>query len=231
MSEQDLAYEPDVKRVFTSREETRQFYNKIAGIYDLMAEHSEGPMREKGLAMLAVQPGETVLEVGFGTGNCLLELANAVGTTGKVLGIDLSDNMLAHANKICGEAGVGGRVALQRGDGEQLPYADASIDAIFTSFTLELFDTPDLPKVLAEWRRVLRPGGRLGVVAVSREGGPSTIIKVYEWTHKHFPNMLDCRPIYVARALQAAGFTVSKSLVEKMWVPVEIVLGVKPAGG
>ena len=63
---------------FQSKDETRAYYDKIARVYDLLAEHTEQPMREKGLALLAARPGERVLEIGFGTGHCLVELAEAV---------------------------------------------------------------------------------------------------------------------------------------------------------
>jgi demethylmenaquinone methyltransferase/2-methoxy-6-polyprenyl-1,4-benzoquinol methylase len=95
------------------------------------------------------------------------------------------------------------------------------------SFTLELFDTPEIPKVLNECQRVLRPGGRIVVVGMSRAGPKDPLVNVFEWTHKHFPNFLDCRPIYVRRALEEAGFTIRKALIKHMWIPVEIILGVK----
>lgn len=222
-----LSYEPNVARVFNNREETRHYYNKIARIYDLMAEHSEGPMRERGLAMLAAKPGERALEIGFGTGHCIVELANAVGADGLVCGVDLSDKMVELAHELVAAAGVAERVELKQGDGQTIPYPDATFDAVFTSFTLELFDTPEIPKFLDEVKRVLKPGGRFAVVAVSKMGKDGIIIEAYEWTHKHFPNLVDCRPIYVKAALEAAGFQIQASEVESMWVPVEIVLGVK----
>ena len=61
--------QPEVLRVFQSREETRSFYNKIARVYDLLAEHAERPMREAGLRMLQPAAGERMLEIGFGTGH------------------------------------------------------------------------------------------------------------------------------------------------------------------
>ena len=222
------AYEPGVLRVFQSKEETRSFYNKIAHVYDLFAEHTEKPMREAGLKMLGAKAGESVLEVGFGTGHCLVDLAGAVGPKGTILGIDISATMLAESERLLTEQGLADIVVLQRGDAEQFPYDSESIDAIFSSFTLELFDTPDLLKVLTEWRRVLKPGGRLVVVGVSKKGPQGVILKAFEWTHKHFPNLINCRPIYVRRALKAAGFQIREAVVDRMWVPVEIVLAHKP---
>ena len=94
-------------------------------------------------------------------------------------------------------------------------------------FTLELFDTPEIPKVLSECRRVLRPGGRIVVVGMSKEGRKDPLVSMFEWAHRHFPNFLDCRPIYVRRALGAAGFGFGRSVTKHMWVPVEIALGIK----
>lgn len=222
-----LDYEPGVLRVFQTKDETKAFYNKIAKVYDLLAEHTEQPMRDIGLQMLAAQPGETLLEIGFGTGHCLVELARAVGPTGRVRGIDLSESMLEETRSLIQKEKLEDRIELRCGDAATLPFEPESLDGIFTSFTLELFDTPELPEVLTEWRRVLRPGGRLAVVAISKEGKQGLVMKAYEWTHKHFPNLMDCRPIFVSRAIEAAGFTIEDKKVEHMWVPVEIVLGVK----
>lgn len=178
--------------------------------------------------MLAAQANETVLEVGFGTGHCLVELAQLVGPSGKVQGIDLSEGMVEETRTLLKAKQLEDRVELHCGDAAHLPFESDSIDGIFTSFTLELFDTPELPQVLAEWLRVLKPGGRLAVVAISKEGKQGVVMKAYEWTHKHFPNLVDCRPIFVGRAMEAAGFTIEKKKTEHMWVPVEIVLGVNP---
>ncbi len=202
-----LPYEPGVLRVLQTKEVTREYYNKIAKVYDLLSEEAEKPMREAGLKQLAARPGERILEIGFGTGHCLVEIAKAVGPQGKVFGIDIADGMVNLAQQLLEREGLAARARIERGDAEQLPYDADLLDGIFFSFTLELFDTPELPTVLAECRRVLRSGGRLVVVAVSREGEHGLMLNLYEWTHKHFPNLMDCRPIYAPgrwrpRALQ-----------------------------
>jgi len=218
---------PEVLRVLQSKAEIRAFYNKISAVYDLLAEHSEGPVRQAGLDRLAVAAGERVLEIGYGTGHCVVHLAQAVGAEGKVFGIDLSEGMQARAHTRLQERHLLDRVELACGDATRLPYVDAGFDAVFLSFTLELFDTPEIPQVLAESRRVLRPGGRIGVVALTREGRDSVAVGAYEWTHRHFPNLLDCRPIFARRALEDAGFRTSHSSIMQMWVPVEIVIAKK----
>ena len=214
-----------VLRVFQSRSETRAFYNKISKVYDLLAEHSEAPMRQLGLDTLAPRRRETILEIGFGTGDSLVALADAVSPSGSIHGIDLSDGMARVTHDLLTKRHLIDRVQLVCGDAEWLPYRSASMDAVFMSFTLELFDTPVIPRVLAECRRVLRRGGRIGVVGMSNEGSPGLVLEACQWTHRHFPNLLDCRPIFVRRALETAGLRIAAARLEQMWVPVEIVMG------
>lgn len=216
-----------VLRVLTSKQETRAFYNKISAVYDLLAEHSEDPMRRLGVQKLGVKQGERVLEIGYGTGHCLVRLADAVGPQGRVFGIDLSEGMEAKAREHLRDAGFEDSVELRCGDATHLAWDDGVFDAVFMSFTLELFDTPEIPLVLAECKRVLRVGGRIGVVAITKEGSEGLAIEAYEWTHRHFPNLLDCRPIYVRRGLEEAGFVINEATITKMWVPVEIVVASK----
>src|SRR5664279_2322953 len=216
-----------VLRVLQTMDETRAFYDKISGVYDLLAEHSEGPVRQTGLDRLALTPGERVLEIGYGTGHCLVQIAEEVGPEARYSALTF--------RKECGHGRESGwrkqhlidRVELSCGDATHLPYPDGSMDAVFMSFTLELFDTPEIPQVLASCARVLRPGGRIGVVAITKEGKEGFAVEAYEWTHQHFPTLLDCRPIFVRRALEDAGFSIRNATIANMWVPVEVVVGAK----
>ena len=221
--------QPEVLRVLNTKAETKAFYNKISNVYDLLADQSEEPIRRAGLEKLNARPGEKVLEIGCGTGHCLVALAQAVGDAGKIYGIDLSDEMLKIARENLEKEGLADRVELICEDAGKLPYAAETLDAIFMSFTLELFDTPEIPEVLAECKRVLRPGGRIVVAGVSKEGEGGVILQVFEWTHKHFPNLMDCRPIFVRKALEAAGFRIESVENRTMWIPVEIALAFKTA--
>jgi demethylmenaquinone methyltransferase/2-methoxy-6-polyprenyl-1,4-benzoquinol methylase len=220
-------HQPGVLPVLQTRDQIKAFYNKIAKVYDLLAEHSEKRVRIAGLEMLDAHAGEKVLEIGFGTGHCLVELAQAVGSSGSVFGIDLSDEMLLISRKRARHEGLEDRIELTCGDALCLPYPSESMDAVFMSFTLELFDTPEIIRVLTECMRILKPGGRIVVVGMSRVVHEGMIMKAFEWTHRHFPNFLDCRPILVRGALEDAGFVVVDNKMMKMWINVEIVRGVK----
>jgi demethylmenaquinone methyltransferase/2-methoxy-6-polyprenyl-1,4-benzoquinol methylase len=216
-----------VLRVLQSKDQTRAFYNKISRVYDLLSERSEAPMRKAGLELLCARAGESVLEIGFGTGHSLVALAKAVGPNGTVFGLDLSDKMLQRAKMSLAKFNLFARTRLRCADATQLPYKANSMDAVFMSFTLELFDTPEIPTVLRECKRVLRPGGRIVVVWMSKDAKHDPLVGAFEWTHEHFPNFLDCRPIYVRVALEKAGFKIESALMKHMWIPVEIVRGAK----
>jgi demethylmenaquinone methyltransferase/2-methoxy-6-polyprenyl-1,4-benzoquinol methylase len=216
-----------ILRVLQSKQQTRAFYNKISRVYDLLSERSETPMRRAGVVLLKPVAGERVLEIGFGTGHTLVSLARAVGPKGRVFGLDLSDKMAKLAKATLAKAGLLERARIRCGDAAQLPYLTGSMDGVFMSFTLELFDTPEILRVLSECKRVLRPGGRIVAVGMSKEGPKDPMVNVFEWAHKHFPQFLDCRPIYVRRALEGAGFSIRKAVTKHMWMPVEIVLGAK----
>ncbi len=204
---------------------TKSFYDRISKAYDLIADSSEHTAREKGLKLLAAAPGEKVLEIGFGTGHSVVALARAVGEAGRVYGIDISEGMLAVARQHVAEAGVANRVELSLGDARQMAFADGQFDAVFTSFTLELFDDADIPRVLAEIRRVLRPAGRLAVVAMSRENNENVMTEVYVWLHRHFPHFVDCRPIDVAAWLKPAGFVIDHKEKMAIWsLPVAMAV-------
>lgn len=223
-----------IVRVRRPRREAGLTYDRLSGWYDRLAEPGERPARQAGLRDLDVRQGESVLEIGFGTGAALVPLARAVGPTGRVLGIELSRGKLAAARRRVDEAarrrvdeaGLTARTFLQLGDAVDLPYECDAFDAILLSFTLELFDTPDIPRVLDECRRVLRSGGRIAVVALSRQ--PGVMTRPYEWGHALLPRYLDCRPIRAGEALESAGLAVHSRRLLKTWgLSVEVVVGVK----
>ena len=117
---------------------------------------------------------------------------------------------LASQNLAC--EGLLPRADLACGDACSLPHQDSSLDADFMCFTLELFDTPEIPKVLAEHMRVLRLGGRVVVAGLIKKDIRGIAVKAFEWTHRHFPSFVDCRPIFVKRSVEQAGFHVSKAI-------------------
>ena len=219
-----------VLRVYRTKAQAKESYDKISRFYDYFAGVFEKKYRNMALERLDVKRGETVLEIGFGTGHCLKQMVESVGEEGRVYGIDISSGMLEVSKRRLKEAGLLDRVKLYCQDALKMPYEDNKFDAVFMSFSLELFDTPEISKVLDKIERVLKPNGRLGVVGMSKEDGGSIILSVYEWTHKKFPKYADCRPIYIEQSIKNAGFEIEyKEKVKLVGLPVEIVIGVVPS--
>ena len=214
-----------IERVPRTEREAADSYTRLSKWYDRLGWSSEGPHIAEGLRLLGVQPGERVLEVGFGTGHGLVALAHAVGLSGHVIGIDLAAGMIAVAREQLGKDNMTNAVRLIRGSALHLPYAAASFDAVFSSFMLDLIDTPDIPCVLAEMRRVLKPGGRVGLVSMSKACAGNFVVRVYERFHRWLPSLIDCRPIYLQYSMEAAGLHCEAYQTRSMWgIPVEIAV-------
>lgn len=208
----------EMERVTRSREQARDSYNAMSRWYDLFT-GSEKRFTDFGLQMLDVQPKESVLEIGCGTGHALVEFTN---TGGNITGIDISEKMLKVAHRKIEKKNAG----LCQADGLHLPFPKEQFDNIFISFTLELFDTPEIPQVLNEIHRVLKGDGKLGIVSLAKQD--TSTVRIYEWFHRLMPNIVDCRPIYLQSALKKAECQILKSVIKKMWgLPVEIVVARK----
>jgi arsenite methyltransferase len=109
-------------------------------------------------ALGAVRPGDAVLDLGCGAGLDAFVAALAVGPTGRVVGVDLSPEMLAVAERGRAQAGVS-TVEFRQADMEALPFPDAMFNVALSNGVLNLI--PDKPAALREVFRVLKPGGRL----------------------------------------------------------------------
>jgi demethylmenaquinone methyltransferase/2-methoxy-6-polyprenyl-1,4-benzoquinol methylase len=137
-------------------------FDRIAPRYDRMNRLLTGRMDQRWrrdlVRALRVGPGDTVLDLACGTGD-FAELCRARGAD--VIGVDFSGGMLAAAR-----ARLGAGVELVQGDALRLPLGEASVDVAVSGFALRNFAS--LPPVFAELARVIRPGGRLGLLEVDR---------------------------------------------------------------
>jgi ubiquinone/menaquinone biosynthesis C-methylase UbiE len=112
------------------------------------------------LAFADVKPGQTVVDLGSGAGLDLLLAAKAVGPTGKVIGIDMTDEMIETARRNLAAAGVT-NVEVRKGIIEALPVEDKSVDWVISNCVINL--SPEKERVFAEIHRVLKPGGTMQV--------------------------------------------------------------------
>ncbi|MFH0881744.1 MAG: arsenite methyltransferase [bacterium] len=162
------------------------------------------------LAFADVNPGQTVLDLGCGAGIDLLIASGRVGPNGKVIGVDMTDEMIGAASANIIKAGVS-NVEVRKGLIEELPVVDSSVDWVISNCVINL--SPDKPKVFSEIARVLRSGGTMQVSDLVARDLP-------EWVanEPHLYNSCIAGAIteeeYVA-GLQEAGMT-EVEVVERM---------------
>ena len=140
-----------------------EFWNGDAGHkwvrLQAMLDASLMPLGERAMAAAAMVAAERVIDVGCGCGDTSVELARRVGAGGQVLGVDISEPMLAQAKA---RAAAEGNVEIEKGDAQTYRFAKAAFDIVFSRFGVMFFDDP-----VAAFRNLgsaLRPGGRVAFV-------------------------------------------------------------------
>jgi demethylmenaquinone methyltransferase/2-methoxy-6-polyprenyl-1,4-benzoquinol methylase len=145
---------PDEERVTS-------VFRDIARVYDPMNRvltfGQWGRWQRAFEAMAPLRAGMRVLDVGCGTGDLTLIVARRLGDSGRVVGLDLTPEMLIVAREKVAASGLGSRIELVQGNALELPFPDASFDAVTAGFSLR--NMADLDGALREMHRVLRPGG------------------------------------------------------------------------
>jgi ubiquinone/menaquinone biosynthesis C-methylase UbiE len=163
-----------------------------------------GMNEEKRIArlLLALSPGDGVLDVGCGTGNFTRDFAKSVGPDGLVVGLDVSQTMLARAVRDTADAGYD-QVAYVRGDAADAPFLNASFDGVCCFAALNLFADPYA--ALDSFTRVLTPGGRLAIFTSVR--GRSVPLRTFERVIQAQSGMNMFERDELVNALVERGFT------------------------
>jgi ubiquinone/menaquinone biosynthesis C-methylase UbiE len=152
---------------------------------------------------VGIEPGQRVLDVATGRGASLFPAIECVGTTGDAVGVDLAEGMVQAANEEAELRGWGPRVRAM--DAERLEFPDAAFDRVLCGFGVMSF--PHLDQALSEFRRVLKPGGRLGV-STWRVGPFEEIQSVLDELRLGSPRSgWITEPDDLTRILLGAGFT------------------------
>ncbi len=211
-----------------SQDEVREVSNGIAWMYDAWGALTEGRARGRGIALAGVQDGESVLDVATGTGLILADLVKR-NPTGFNAGIDISAGMLQKARNRLKNAPA--RVELKQGSAFAIPYPDATFDLLTNGYMFDLMPVEAMPGILAEFRRVLKPGGRLVLTNMTIGERPGS--QVYQWIYRRSPALMGgCRGVKIASFLTQAGFQVlTREYHQQMLFPSEVILAKRLSRG
>jgi len=199
-------------------------YRKIAPSYDLWAWLTESKARDRCLELAAIRNGEDVLEVAVGTGLAFERILKA-NPSGRNEGIDLTDAMLIRADRKAVKSGTN-NYRLRIGDAYDLDFPDDSFDVLINNYMFDLLPQQDFLTVLEEFRRVLRPGGRLAMVNMTM--GERWFNGIWERIYRINPALLGgCRGVSLLPKIEVCGFRQTRrEYMSQLTFPSEIVCGV-----
>lgn len=150
-------FEPTAPRKKVTIAKVRSAYQRWAPVYDQLFGACFRPGQQRAVEALASAPGERILEVGVGTGLALPRWHREA----RVTGIDVSEGMLQRAGRVCARHRLT-HVDLRLLDAQATDFPDSHFDKIAAMYVVSV--VPNVPKLLAEMRRVCKPGGRIAIV-------------------------------------------------------------------
>ncbi len=199
-------------------QQAQQFYDRLGARYDWTAFY-EAEAKRRGLEALNLEAGQRLLNVGCGTGKTHQILQEAVAPA-MAVALDLSLVMARLTTQRTGSP-------VCQATAWQLPLAGGSFDRLFCSYVLDLIPLQYLPGVLSEFQRVLAPGGRLVVIALTEGTTAASRALVAAWKaiYALAPVVCGgCRPLELTDLVKAAGFTqISRQVCLQLAVPSEII--------
>lgn len=211
------------------KNEVRAVYRKMAPSYDFWARLAESKARDRCLELASISNGESVLEVAVGTGLVFEKILKS-NPDGRNEGIDITPEMLSRAEEKAVRTGVK-NYRLRVGDAYDMDFPGDTFDVLICNYMFDLLPEEDFQTVLGEFRRVLRPGGRL--VAVSMTKGEHWYNNWGEAIYRINPAWFGgCRGVLLLPSLEAAGFVnTHREYVTQLTFPSEVVYGEKPGAG
>ncbi|NNL47246.1 MAG: methyltransferase domain-containing protein [Acidimicrobiia bacterium] len=203
-------------------------YHWIAPVHDILARIVEGKARRTAVGMSGLSNGESVLEVAVGTG-LNIPLVAQLNPKGRYIGVDITPRMLRRARRRLARTGADpNRYTLGPGDAYNLPFEEAIFDVLINSYMFDMLPQKDFAVVLREFRRVLRPGGRL--IMINMTPGPRLYHQIWEQIYRLHPPLLGgCRGIRLGQAARDSGLQLLREAFVSQWTfPSEVLLCRKP---
>lgn len=209
-----------------AKDQVSNVYGKIAPLYDFWGWLTETKARDRCLELAAIQDGEEVLEVAVGTGLAFVRILEA-NPSGRNEGIDLTARMLDRAERKASRTGLE-NYRLRVGDAYDLDFPDDSFDVLVNNYMFDLLPERDFLTVLEEFKRVLRPGGRLAMVNMTQ--GHRWYNRIWGLIYQMNPALLGgCRAVSILPLLQSCGFRhTTREYISQFTFPSEVVFGFAP---
>jgi len=183
-------------------------YDLRSAIYDWTIARSEFSYHLAALEKFNRQFGMKILEVATGPGRVLARISEQAGAGMTLYGLDLSEKMLKRTRGRLDRLGFK-NYELRQGDCRNLPWPDNHFDLLYNGYMMDLLPDADMAIVLLEFRRVLKPGGQLVLLNMSKADDRVTLLeKVYEKLPVNLALYImgNCRPVRMAEHVARAGF-------------------------
>jgi len=222
----------NIQKVIFPKKGDRKKYDDASKGYHLIMGVFEIKPNLEAIKLADIQPGEKVLDLAFGTGWVLERLIEKMD--GEIYGIDFSLGMHRVAKERLKRAGLEKKAFLILGNVLNMPFREDSFDVVFGSFLLDLMKEEDMPLLLQQIKRVLKPSGRCVLTAMTKEG--KGFLKatryLYEIVYPFWPTVFgyrpSSRPIYLSQLMEENGFEIIEKKITRTKIipfPVEIVVG------
>ena len=210
----------------------KQAYNRRGWIYSKTVAPMEWEYHLAALDQANIQPGENVLEVAVGPGLTAAEIAGRVGKETPFHGTDISTGMLTLTEQRLRANGFT-QFQLKEGNARQIPFESNTFDVLYNGYMLDLIAEGEMPGILAEFKRVLKPGGRMILLNMSKAN--KEVVLFREKLYRLLPPkpvlylMGGCRPVLMEDLTWQAGFQQVRRTYLAGTAPSEIVTATKPA--
>jgi ubiquinone/menaquinone biosynthesis C-methylase UbiE len=200
-------------------------YDRIASIYDIFGILMESKARRRALELASIRDGDQILEAALGTGLNFVHLLRRT-PLGWVDGVDVSIRMLQRAEKRIAKTGQK-NYSLRLCDCRHLPFEEATFDIVTSHYLLDILPVKDYMPILLEFKRVLKPGGRLVLVHMTR--GEKWINAFYQFVYRmRLPLLAGCRGVLARPFLEEVGLKdLHREFISQTGFPSEVIRGIK----
>ncbi len=211
-------------------DQIRGAYDRRSWIYSRVVAPLEFNNHRRAIEKARIQSTDKVLEVAVGPGHTFLEIVKKIDKNNIACGVDASSKMLEIARRTVFDAGYQ-NIDLNEADARDLDFPDDTFDVLYNGYMLDLIPLADMPTILSEYKRVLKPGGRLVLLNMSKRDDQT--LTVYEKLYMKLPAsfvlnfMGACRPVLMEKHAREVGFQEVKRELIGGIISSEIVTGFK----